>query len=196
MVTTAESTPRQGASSCWAGGEVFPFLLSFPLEAWGTCPVKWVRRGQQVAVGCWERSLPRGMGHCHVLQPCASCLCSDGTLNPNGVRFGSSEIYNIGSCLCPAPVPRVQGGPTGTRVLSFKELGRMDIHVAGSPCTHPLFQNMPGHTVSPSEASKQVKVTQLWPSFRFCLHSKLGALLNISSAFRESTEAQRGYVEA
>lgn len=23
-------------------------------------------------------------------------LCSDGTLNPNGVRFGSSEIYNIG----------------------------------------------------------------------------------------------------
>lgn len=24
-------------------------------------------------------------------------LLSDGTLNPNGVRFGSSEIYNIGT---------------------------------------------------------------------------------------------------
>ena len=23
-------------------------------------------------------------------------LCSDGTLNPSGVRFGSAEIYNIG----------------------------------------------------------------------------------------------------
>lgn len=41
--------------------------------------------------------------------PCVTCLTqellcvldlvslsSDGTLNPNGVRFGSSEIYNIG----------------------------------------------------------------------------------------------------
>ena len=31
--------------------------------------------------------------------PCAHdlvSLSSDGTLNPNGVRFGSSEIYNIG----------------------------------------------------------------------------------------------------
>ena len=31
--------------------------------------------------------------------------CSDGTLNPSGVRFGSAEIYNIGIylvcvCLC------------------------------------------------------------------------------------------------
>lgn len=26
-------------------------------------------------------------------------FCSDGTLNPNGVRFGSSEIYNIGESL-------------------------------------------------------------------------------------------------
>lgn len=25
-------------------------------------------------------------------------LSSDGTLNPKGVRFGSSEIYNIGAC--------------------------------------------------------------------------------------------------
>jgi len=23
-------------------------------------------------------------------------ICSDGTLNPNGVRFGSAEIYHIG----------------------------------------------------------------------------------------------------
>ena len=27
---------------------------------------------------------------------CTVLLCSDGTLNPNGVRFGSAEIYNIG----------------------------------------------------------------------------------------------------
>ena len=26
-------------------------------------------------------------------------LCSDGTLNPSGVRFGSAEIYNIGKGL-------------------------------------------------------------------------------------------------
>lgn len=25
---------------------------------------------------------------------------SDGTLNPNGVRFGSAEIYNAGNCSC------------------------------------------------------------------------------------------------
>ena len=26
-------------------------------------------------------------------------LCSDGTLNPHGVRFGSAEIYNISECI-------------------------------------------------------------------------------------------------
>ena len=31
-------------------------------------------------------------------------LHSDGTLNPNGVRFGSSEIYNIGEPACSKPV--------------------------------------------------------------------------------------------
>lgn len=58
-------------------------------------------------------------------------LCSDGTLNPNGVRFGSSEIYNIGSCMSPAILTRVQGGPTSTRTLVPKELVRVDIHVVG-----------------------------------------------------------------
>lgn len=62
-----------------------------------------------------------------MLQPCASCLCSDGTLNPNGVRFGSSEIYNIGLCMSPAIPTRVQGGPTSTRTLVPKELVRVDI---------------------------------------------------------------------
>ena len=38
---------------------------------------------------------------------------SDGTLNPNGVRFGSSEIYNIGSCISSLLLSQVQGGPTG-----------------------------------------------------------------------------------
>lgn len=33
-----------------------------------------------------------------------SSLSSDGTLNPNGVRFGSSEIYNIGTCVPSRPV--------------------------------------------------------------------------------------------
>lgn len=62
-----------------------------------------------------------------MLQPCVSCLCSDGTLNPNGVRFGSSEIYNIGLCMSPAILTRVQGGPTSTRTLVPKELVRVDI---------------------------------------------------------------------
>ena len=31
--------------------------------------------------------------------------CSDGTLNPNGVRFGSAEIYNIGESVnCGSPI--------------------------------------------------------------------------------------------
>ena len=29
---------------------------------------------------------------------------SDGTLNPNGVRFGSAEIYNIGEWIFASPV--------------------------------------------------------------------------------------------
>lgn len=36
----------------------------------------------------------------HILMLLFVCLIfSDGTLNPNGVRFGSSEIYNIGMIL-------------------------------------------------------------------------------------------------
>ena len=31
---------------------------------------------------------------------CNLYLTSDGVLNPNGVRFGSAEIYNIGKYYC------------------------------------------------------------------------------------------------
>ena len=34
---------------------------------------------------------------CHGVALCV--LCSDGTLNPHGVRFGSAEIYNISECI-------------------------------------------------------------------------------------------------
>lgn len=41
-----------------------------------------------------------------------SSLSSDGTLNPNGVRFGSSEIYNIGMR---SPSPQSLSGYPGRR---------------------------------------------------------------------------------
>lgn len=71
------------------------------------------------------RTLPHASAMCFL-------LCSDGTLNPNGVRFGSSEIYNIGSCMSPAILTQVQGGPISTRTLVPKELVRVDIHVVMS----------------------------------------------------------------
>lgn len=47
MATTAGSTRRQEASSCWAGGEVS--LPAVPSEVWGTRPVKWEETEQQRA---------------------------------------------------------------------------------------------------------------------------------------------------
>ena len=36
-----------------------------------------------------------------VIHENSTCFAfSDGTLNPNGVRFGSAEIYNAGNCSC------------------------------------------------------------------------------------------------
>ena len=29
---------------------------------------------------------------------CCNIIYSDGTLNPNGVRFGTAELYDIGKC--------------------------------------------------------------------------------------------------
>lgn len=70
----------------------------------------------------------------HALAMCF-LLCSDGTLNPNGVRFGSSEIYNIGSCMSPAVLPRVQGGPQRAGEGGHPCSG---VRV-GPPCIHFLF---------------------------------------------------------
>lgn len=48
--------------------------------------------------GAWVGPGLAGHGSSHALP-----LSSDGTLNPNGVRFGSSEIYNIGTPRPPFP---------------------------------------------------------------------------------------------
>lgn len=65
-------------------------------------------------------------------------LSSDGTLNPNGVRFGSSEIYNVGACALPespeslAPVTRsVPEGGGGACLPQSSPVTRLSAELTG-----------------------------------------------------------------
>ncbi|CAO2617974.1 Acetoacetyl-CoA synthetase [Lemmus lemmus] len=97
------------------------------------------------------------MCHQHLVnEPIASDGCSaqmdeqnscrsDGTLNPNRVHFGSSEMYNIGSCMSPAILTWVQGGSTSTRTLVPKELYNRD----GEERVVLFLKMVSGHTFQP-----------------------------------------------
>lgn len=70
------------------------------------------------------------------------CLfCSDGTLNPNGVRFGSSEIYNIGE---PWTLPVEQGVGVRNDKRNLKKLfcelklNHGLLYIGGKKC-HPAI---------------------------------------------------------
>lgn len=79
--------------------------------------------------------------HAHVSLP------SDGTLNPNGVRFGSSEIYNIGRRLplhgrC--QVPGREGVLAGSPEVGFPKASPLP---PASPCERTWMSvSFPGRT--------------------------------------------------
>lgn len=74
---------------------------------------------------------------------------SDGTLNPNGVRFGSSEIYNIGESwtlhvelgVGTRKDERTFGGEIGSCInfISVKISSILSIYFNLSPCYDPLY---------------------------------------------------------
>lgn len=77
MEITVKSTQILEASSCWAGGQPFTHQSSLKFQ--------------------FNSSRVFFSPPCITLYKSQTCVfSSDGTLNPNGVRFGSSEIYNIG----------------------------------------------------------------------------------------------------
>ncbi|ELK26438.1 Acetoacetyl-CoA synthetase [Myotis davidii] len=111
-----------------------------------------VRKGDRV-VGVWAHG-----DYCKINPKTGGIIMlgrSDGTLNPNGVRFGSSEIYNIGRRAlsggssspreggCPAGSPRSASPRPPLRPhASRRELGTDERVLPG--CTSSPFLQLPG----------------------------------------------------